>query len=161
MCLAVIHDDIYTQSEFRYNNVYTLLDLQLIICTAFYNWIHTCYCNDKEQDCFSPLSYYSATEHHVQLQKKSNIQKSSNMCNTVITTGMLNEYNKHNATIKHYTIYTTEKFTKINAFCCSCTSMIVICKRVCKPRSPHTHLYHKETLPASGSHVPCSLNPTP
>ena len=111
MCLAVIHDDIYTQSEFRYNNVYTLLDLQLIICTAFYNWIHTCYCNDKEQDCFSPLSYYSITEHHVQLQK---IIKHTEIIKHVQHSyhNRHDEYNKHNTTIKHYTIYTTEKFTK-------------------------------------------------
>jgi len=42
------------------------------------------------------------------ITEKSNIQNNQT-CNTVITTGMLSE---HNATIKHYTMYITEKFTK-------------------------------------------------
>jgi len=69
--------------------------------------IHTYYCNDKEQDCFSQLSYYSITERHVQLQKKSNIQK-------ILTcaTQLSPQACSHNATIKHYIMYTAEKFTK-------------------------------------------------
>jgi len=50
-----------------------LLDLMhciLLIGKYILIGTHTYYCNDKEQDCFSPLSYYSMTEHHVQLQKK-------------------------------------------------------------------------------------------
>jgi len=78
--------------------------------------IHTYYCNDQEQD-FSPLMLLFNHKTPCAITEKIK-HRNNQTCATVITTGMPNEYNKHNATL-HYVHHW--EIHKINASYCSCT----------------------------------------